>query len=86
MAMKKAIDTEDYSTRDLSEASFLYASGIKLIRLNKDNDRFWFVFEDKNLCGQLTDSFWRKEASVNAKEYADALRTMKDLIFNQDRR
>ncbi len=75
-----------FRTKDLAEASFLYASSIKLIQLDQDNGRFWFVFEDKDRCEQLTDSFWSKEASVNAKEYADAIRTLKDLIFNKDRR
>ena len=72
-----------YQTKDLYLASFLYASGKKLIKLDEDNEKSWFVFEDKDLCEQLTGSFWRKEASVNAKEYADALRTLKDLIFNR---
>jgi len=31
----------------------------------------------------MVNSYWRKEASVNAKEFADAIRTLKDLIFNK---
>ena len=73
-------------TRDLAEASFLYASGVKLIQLDNDNGRFWFVFEDKVLCEQLTDSFWRKEAMVDAKTYAEASRSLKDLIFSKNGR
>ena len=75
-----------YHTKDLAEASFLYASGKKFVHLEEDKGRFWFVFDDKTSCEELTNSFWRKEAVVNAKEYADALRTLKDLIFNKHRR
>lgn len=72
-----------YRTKDLSEASFLYASGKKLIRLDKDNVKIWFIFEDKLSCENLSNSFWRKEALINAKEFADGIRTLKDLIFNK---
>lgn len=72
-----------YRTKDLSEASFLYASGKKLIRLDKDNVKIWFIFEDKLSCENLSNSFWRKEATINAKEFADSIRTLKDLIFNK---
>lgn len=72
-----------YSTKDLSVASFLYASGKKLIHLNKDNGRTWFLFDNRNSCEQLVRSFWAKEALVNAKEYSDSIRTLKELIFNE---
>ena len=74
-----------YRTKDLSEASFLYASGQKLITLESDNERFWFVFEDKQACQHLIDAYWRKEAMVNAKEFADSLRSLKDRIFSVQR-
>ena len=70
-----------HRTKDLYEASFLYAAGCKLIRLLDDHGRFWFVFEGEELCRQLTDSYWRKEATINAKEFADSIRTLKDRIF-----
>lgn len=72
-----------YSTKDLSEASFLYASGKKLTKLHKDGKRVWFIFDDRLSCEKLVNAFWSKEAVVNAKEYSDAIRTLKDLIFNR---
>jgi hypothetical protein len=77
------IEMESYRTKDLSEAAFLYASGSKLIKLDNENGRIWFIFDDKNHCEKLTASFWCKEAVVNAKEFADAFRTLKDIIFNK---
>ena len=78
------IDMKSYSTRDLNLASFLYASHKKLSRADRNNGRVWFIFEDKLSCEKLVNSFWRKEATVNAKEFADAIRTLKDLIFNRE--
>ena len=72
-----------YRTKDLSEASFLYASGKRFLNLEKDNGKVWFIFNDKTSCEDLAGSFWRKEATVNAKEFSDAIRTLKDLIFNK---
>ena len=73
-----------FQTRDLSEAAFLYASGQKLSKLNNDGQRFWFVFDGKDHCEKLSDAYWRKEAVVNAKDMSDALRTLKDMIFNRN--
>jgi hypothetical protein len=72
-----------HHTKDLAEAAFLYASGRKLAELKKDSGKYWFVFDDRKTCQALVDSYWRKDASVNAKEYADAFRSLKDLIFNK---
>jgi len=71
-----------YRTKDLAEASFLYASHQKLIRLEEDNNgRYWFIFGDKGQCEELVNQYWRREATVNAKEFADAFRSLKDRIF-----
>lgn len=72
-----------FSTRDISEAALLYSCGKKLIQLKKDAERFWFIFEDKSACQKLIDAYWRKEAIVDAKTFADSLRSLKDLIFNR---
>ena len=70
-----------YRTKDLNEASFLYASHKKLIGLEEHNGRYWFVFEDRPACQKLIDAYWQREATVNAKEFADAFRSLKDRIF-----
>ena len=73
-----------YRTKDLAESAFLYASQKKLMHTIRDNGKLWFIFEGKVLCEKLSDSFWRKEATVNAKEFADALRTLKDIVFSKE--
>lgn len=77
--MDKEKDT--YQVKDLFIASLLYATGKKLLNLQKDNKFYWFIFEDKNGCNQIVSSYWRNEVTVLAKKYADALRTLKDMIF-----
>lgn len=74
---------ENYSTKDLAEAAFLIASGIKLLQIKDEGGRFWFVFADKLACLQLSDSFWRGEAAVNAQALCNAMRTLKDIIFHK---
>jgi len=75
-----------YITQDLGEASLLYLSQ-KLVELREaDNSgHFWFVFEDKTTCQRLVNSFWQREAVINARDFCDAMRTLKDLIFNKRR-
>ena len=79
--MKMNMEKDLYLTKDLFESAFLYASHKTLSGLKKDNHFYWFIFEDRQGCIKLIDSFWRKEATVNAKEYADALRSLKDRLF-----
>ena len=79
------MNMENYRTKDLSVAAFLYASHKKLITTEHENGTVYFIFADKPNCFELTNSFWRREAFVNAKEFADSFRTLKDIIFNKER-
>jgi hypothetical protein len=78
---EKIRSKEFFRTKDISEASFLYASDKKLIELEKSGYFFYFVFEDVSGCMALIQSFWRKEAMIDAKTYADAFRSLKDRLF-----
>ncbi len=77
--MKKDI----YHTKDLYEASFLYAHRQKLLSLKKDGKYYWFVFDDKSCCEELSKGYWSGEIEINAKAYSDAIRTLKDRIFSK---
>ena len=72
-----------FRTKDLGEASLLYSSDKRLIHLNHDGIRYWFIFEDQESCQKIVQSFWRKEAMINAKNFVDAERTLKNLIFKK---
>lgn len=73
----------EYKTRDLHEAAFLYAKGKKLLRLEGGDREFWFIFDGVENCRILANSYWAREAEVVVVEYVDALRTLKDRIFAQ---
>ena len=71
-----------YRTKDLYEASAIYASEKKLLRLEREGKFYWFIFEGSE-CEELADQYWTGEMNVNAKAYADAIRSLKDRVFAQ---
>lgn len=72
-----------FKTRDLYESAALYSLNAVLITLEKEDRQYHFVFEDFQKCKELSDQYWRGSLRVNAKVYADAIRTLKDRIFAQ---
>lgn len=70
----------EFRTTDLYEASYLYAVGAEFLRLEGEGQK-WFVFSKKEECEELAKSFWGRKGVVNAKEFVDAIRTLKDLLF-----
>jgi len=78
-----SLDNNTYKTKDLYEASTLYALDQKFLYLEKEGEYFWFVFGNKEVCQEIADKYWRREVSVDAKTYADAIRTLKDRLFSQ---
>mgnify|MGYP001606342693 CR=1 len=76
--------TEKFLTKDLSLASLCYAKGALFAGIDRDDRTCWFIFENKQLCETLQQQFFAKSIDVNAKEYSDALRTLKNLIFSVD--
>ena len=73
-----------FVTKDLYLSALLYAKGLKLQKVERQGRVCWFVFEDKNQSDQLRQKFINKEIDVNAKEYTDALQTLKDLVFAEE--
>ena len=70
-----------YQTKDLYLASLLFTQHLKLIKLVKQENFFWFVFEDKTKAEELSALFWNRNVLVDAKAYAEAVRCLKDMIF-----
>lgn len=70
-----------YLTKDLYEAAFLITHNLKLLRLVKEDNYYWFVFGNKTKAEELSAQFWRKEIDVNAKIFAENIRSLKDRIF-----
>jgi len=73
-----------YKTKDIFEASFLYAKQKYLIGLEKDGRYYFFVFkQNKNDCEKLSEQYWSGSAVVNAKDFVDSQKTLKDLVFSK---
>ena len=77
--MKKK--TDQFKTKDLYIASYLYAVGVKFVGLAREGRVCRFVFEDFVSAERGQQDFLSKDGVVVAKDYVDALRTLKDLIF-----
>lgn len=77
-AMKK---NNLYLTKDLSEAAFLYANNLKFCGLKRELNYFWFMFEDKEQAESLSNRYWQRTATINAKEYSEAIRSLKDRLY-----
>lgn len=69
-----------FRTSDLYEAAFLYAHDQKLVGLEGERQK-WFVFEGQMECESLSSDYWSKRAVINAKDFADSIRTLKDRLF-----
>lgn len=74
--------TDEVTTKDLAVAALWYAKGIVLKRVDRLGSVCWFVFGNPSVCLQLQSMFFSKQVEVNAKEYSDALRTLKNLVFS----
>lgn len=74
-----------YRTSDLNYAAYLMVAGVPFHDTTKSGDdprRVVFLFEDQGspTMRDLKKGYFSGKAKVSAKQYADALRTMKSLI------
>ncbi len=72
---------DHFLTKDLSLAGMLYAKEVPFIGVNRQGKLCWFVFENHQNCEKLQQQFFSGTVEVSARKYADALRTLKDLVF-----
>ena len=77
------MENDIYCTKDLPEASAIYSHHQKLLRLEREGNHLIFVFQDRKTCEKLANAFLNRGLVVDAKGYAESLRTLKDKIFQQ---
>lgn len=80
--MENLTHNSNFSIKDLYLAALIYAKGVKLETVTRQGKSCWFVFRDKQTCESYQRKFFAKEVEVNAKDYSDAIRTLKDLVFS----
>lgn len=71
-----------YESRDLWLAAALLASGRHLLNLSWREGRAYFIFADGAACARAADRYWSRELRVAAKDFTDALRTLKDRLHS----
>jgi len=77
----------EFSTKDLHFAAFLFLQDVNLIRLErrqleyKERNPVYFIFDNVDRCLELEKIFWKgtdsEEIRVNAKQYVDAVRDLR---------
>ena len=77
--------TKECSTRDIGEAAALYTLRKKFLRIDRESpihSYYRFVFQEDGECNKLLHEYWSKELLVNAKNYYDSLKTLRNLLWD----
>ena len=69
-----------YGTVDLYLASFLKASGVKLVDVDKSGRRTTFLFEDIEHTRKLVKDFYDSAEFINS--FVHCLKDLKAIIYN----
>ena len=69
--------------KDLYLCAYLLNEGQSLVRMEKEGQRCWFVFEQSPLSDELINSFWQDTASTKARSYVNKIQNLKDMIFSE---
>jgi len=78
----------EYATKDLYFAAYLYVKNIELKKLEKygnGKSPVYFIFNNKEKCNKLEEVFWNgtgEEVMVNIKDYTEALRNLRTRAFS----
>lgn len=75
---------EEYSTKNLSIASYLYASGIQFCGASNINGEFFFKFTPKDKAENLVQLYFSGTATVNPRDLFSRLHDLKDIIFQSE--
>ena len=77
------MNNSTYSTNDLWLSAFLKAKGLKIIRVEGNNRRVVFVFEDTSNRKDLIEEFYNN-GSVSIALIKNAMADLKSAIFNME--
>src|SRR3989304_10191827 len=72
-----------FITKDLGLSGALHSKGVKLVRVDRQGKLCFFVFENRSFCESLQQPFYAKTLDVDALEYTNSLRVLKDLVFSR---
>jgi len=72
-----------YQVKDLYLAAFIYSQKMELVSVDRQGSVCWFIFDNFHKCDELEKLYWSYKGQIVVKQYSDALRTLKDLIFSK---
>jgi len=75
------MDEKNYKTTDLYLAAFLRLNGQKL-KVEKEKGKASFVFKGSEELSKLVSSYLVEEAMCNPLAYTNAIKNLKNLIYN----
>jgi len=67
---------------DFYSSAYLIAAGHKLQRTYKRGSQTVFIFEDTEQIQNLLNNYFAMQAEVNASDYAQAIRNLKNIIHS----
>lgn len=69
--------------KDINQASFLKLKKLKLLRELEwqENSAYW-IFEDDGYADELIESYINGNATGNLKGFAEAQKTLKQMLYN----
>ncbi len=73
----------EYRTKDIYLASYLSLLE-RLLRLERESDFYWFVFENKKHCEAMVNNYWQGESKVETKAFVNAIKSLKARVFSGD--
>jgi hypothetical protein len=73
---------EYFKTKDLGQAAALVTCNHQLLKLERESNFYWFVFS-KSAEIQAND-YWANQLHVDAKHFADSIRSLKDRLHAQN--
>ena len=76
------MEQDQYKTKILNIAAFLYAAGIQLVETIRINGDVFFIFTPKDKAEQLVEKYFAGTASINPRELFARLNDLRDLIFS----
>ncbi len=71
----------EFRTKDLYEAAYLVSANLPLLKLEKADTYFVFVFSEKSKCEAYSSNYWSGFAVGKIKDFADALKILKERLF-----
>ena len=77
---------KEYKTSDLALAAVI-SLWVSIDRLEKvDTRKVNFVFPNTEQLQKIVDGFWKKKLQVEPQDYFAAMKQLKNMIFDSERR